>query len=292
MELIEDVNILTLDEVAFQNALRCMYFLAKKEIPHTTNSVDLKELCIQLANITFPDLVKGKNANYQSETIMAEMVEAIGVTLEEKELEDIKKSPYYSLIMDEATDILVTKQLGLCVQYLGSDAEVRTRNLKLFELSQATADVITDSIVNYLTNSAPIVLNLSQLAGGTCDGASVMVGAHSGVITRLKEQIPNFIATHCVAHRLSLATCNAVEKSCLVKRFQRILSEVYVYFSRSTVRTAELMKMEQALNEPELRMQRPTETRWLSHQSAVNALRRCFKSVMLTLEQDAANEMQ
>ena len=35
-------------------------------------------------------------------------------------------------------------------------------------------------------------------------------------------------------------------------------------------------------------MQRPTETRWLSHQSAVNALRRCLKSAMLTLKQDAA----
>ena len=131
----------------------------------------------------------------------------------------------------------------------------------MLELSQETADVITDSIVNYLTNSASIVLNLSQLAGSACGGASVMVGAHSGAITRLKEQIPNFIATHCVAHRLSLATCNAVEKSCLVKRFQHKLSEVYVYFSISTVRTAELMEMEQALNEPELKMQRPTETR-------------------------------
>ena len=74
--------------------------LGKKEITHTTNFVDLKELCIQLFNITLPDLVKGKNVNYQSESIMAEMVEAIGVTLEEKELEGIKKSPYYSLIMD------------------------------------------------------------------------------------------------------------------------------------------------------------------------------------------------
>ena len=108
------------------------------------------------------------------------------------------------------------------------------------------------------------------------------------VRTRLKEQVPNFIATHCVAHRLSLATCNAAEKSGLVKRFQHTLNEVYVYFSRSTVRTAALREMEQALNDPELKMQRPTETRWLSHQSAVNALRRCLESVMLTLEQDAA----
>ena len=73
---------------------------------------------------------------------MAEMVHAIGVTMEEKLLEDIKKCPYYSLIMDEATDISVTK-LGLCVQYLGSDAEVQIRNLKLLEVSQGTADVIT-----------------------------------------------------------------------------------------------------------------------------------------------------
>ena len=87
--------------------------LTKKEIPHTTNFADLKELCIQLGNTTSPDLVK--NANYQSEKIMAEMVQAIGVILEDKILEDIKKSPYYSLIMDEATNISVTKQLGLCV---------------------------------------------------------------------------------------------------------------------------------------------------------------------------------
>ena len=31
--------------------------------------------------------------------------------------------------------------------------------------------------------------------------------------------------------------------------------------------------MEQALNDLELKMQRPTETRWQSHQSAVNTLR-------------------
>ena len=46
--------------------------------------------------------------------------------------------------------------------------------------------------------------------------------------------------------------------------------------------------MEQALYEPELKMQRPTEIRCPSHQSAASALRRCLKSPMLTFEQNAA----
>ncbi|KAI6661360.1 Zinc finger protein [Oopsacas minuta] len=177
-----------------------MYFLEKQETLHTINFADLKELYIQLGNKTLLDLVKGNNANYQSEQIMAELVQAIGDTPEEKLLEGIKKSPYNSLIMDEATDISVIKQHELCVQYLVSDAEVQTRNLKLLEVSQGTTDIITDSIENYLIYEVPMVINLSQLAGSACNGASVMVGAHSGVIIRLKGQVPNFITTHCAAH--------------------------------------------------------------------------------------------
>ena len=56
---------------------------------------------------------------YKSEQSMAEMVEAIGVSLEEQFLCEVQASPYYSIIIDEATDISVTKQLGLCIQYLG-----------------------------------------------------------------------------------------------------------------------------------------------------------------------------
>ena len=46
--------------------------------------------------------------------------------------------------------------------------------------------------------------------------------------------------------------------------------------------------MQKVLNEPQLKLQRPTETRWLSHQNAVEALRRCLKAVYTTLEHEAA----
>ena len=74
----------------------------------------------------------------------------------------------------------------------------------------------------------------------------------------------------------------------MIQRFQRILNQIYVFFSRSSVRTAELSEMQRVLNEPQLKLQRPTETRWLSHQNAVDALRRCLKAVYTTLQNEAA----
>ena len=61
--------------------------------------------------------------NYNSEQAMAEMVEAIGVSVEDQFPREVQASLYYSIIIDEATDISVAKQLGLCIQYLGEGGE-------------------------------------------------------------------------------------------------------------------------------------------------------------------------
>ena len=197
--------------------------------------------------------------NYNSEQAMAEMVEAIGVSLEEQFLREVQASPYYSIIIDEAADISVTKQLGLCIQYLGEGGETCVKYMKLMELSKGTADVITDAIVDYLTSKAPVVLDIQKIAGGACDGASVILGVHNGVVSRLQTKVPHFIHTHCAAHRLSLAASHASSASKWVQRFESMLNQMYAFFSRSSSRTAELLEVQKVLKEPKLKLQRATE---------------------------------
>ena len=288
VQMIERNDLLTVDEQSFCDALRCMYWLNKNEIAHTTNFSELKELCVLLGNETLPSLQKSGNTSYESEQIKQEMVEAIGSTLEEKMLIEVRDSPFYSIVLDESTDISVKKQLGICVHYLGKNGTLRVRNLKLLEVNHGTADVITDAMMTYLTSSAPVVLDINKLAGGATDGASVMVGCETGVVTRIKNKVPTFIATHCSAHRLSLAACDASNSSSLIQRFQKILNQIYVYFSRSSVCSSELVEMQKFLDEPQLKLQRPTETRWLSHQNAVDTLRRCLRTVYVTLQHEAS----
>ena len=40
------------------------------------------------------------------------------------------------------------------------------------------------------------------------------------------------------------------------------------------------------LDEPQLKLKRAMETRWLSHESVLDALQRCLKAVRATLEQE------
>ncbi len=78
-ELVTESAVVTADGEGFCDALRFMYILMKKEIPHTNNFADLQDHCIQLGNDTLPRLPKVKNLNNRSEQRMAEMITAIRV---------------------------------------------------------------------------------------------------------------------------------------------------------------------------------------------------------------------
>ena len=86
-----------------------MNFLNKNEIAHTTNLGFLRELCILVGNTTLSKLDKSKRTNYGSEQTMEELVRAIGVTLEEDILNEVRLSAYYGIIIDDATDIATSK---------------------------------------------------------------------------------------------------------------------------------------------------------------------------------------
>ena len=60
-------GLLTVDGDAFCDALRCLYWFCKQEIPHTTNFASLRSLCILLGNSTLSRLKESKNMTYESE---------------------------------------------------------------------------------------------------------------------------------------------------------------------------------------------------------------------------------
>ena len=152
-DVIEGSRRLTVDGDAFCDALRCLYWLAKQEVPHTTNFSSLKELCVLLGNTTLPRLAVSKNMTYQSEQSMQEILQAISSCLEEEALRKVCASPYYSIVVDESTDLSVQKQLGVVVHYLDMDTALpECKYMKLLEITSvhATAEVVTSIITGYL----------------------------------------------------------------------------------------------------------------------------------------------
>ena len=65
------------------------------------------------------------------------------------------------------------------------------------------------------------------------DGASVLTGSKSGVISRLKVDFPNVRFIHCLAHRLELAVSDSLKAVGHCSHFEIHISKLYSLFSQS-----------------------------------------------------------
>ena len=133
-------------------------------------------------------------------------------------------------------------------------------------------------------------LVFNRLMGFGSDGASVMIGRRTGIATRLKQRNPYLVAIHCVAHRLALACSQAGESVQYVQKFKKSLTTLYWYFQASAVRTAGLKAVQELLDSPVLKIKEARDVRWLSHDNAVQTLRRTLPAVLTALEREASEK--
>ena len=118
---------------AMLGALRCMYFLTKREIPHT-NFRPLCELAKALGAQYLQDLQHGgANAQYTSEHFKQELVQALAEAVSRPIQENIRSFPFFALCVDETTDVSVTKQLIVYGTYL-VEGDVHTSFICVLEL--------------------------------------------------------------------------------------------------------------------------------------------------------------
>lgn len=120
--------------------------------------------------------------------------------IKEKLLENVRSSPYYSLQLDESTDI-TNKAVLLCfVRYLCNN------------------DIVEDVIANLIHTTANEIFNIlnefmtfhnidwTKCIGISTDGAQSMSGHISGLRAKIKEVSASATWNHCALHREALVS--------------------------------------------------------------------------------------
>ena len=286
-----------------EGAFTCLYFLAKQRIAHTTKFEPLLDLLLLgVFGLNVKSKIQvAKNALYTSDKAIQEMVLVISEVIETRILNEIRASNHFSLMLAETTDCTVTEQLALhgrCID--PSSGELKSYYLKAIDVLQPEIDslvsgsqsvdscisvcarTITSRVCEYVASAN---LDMAKMRGIATDGASTMMGRHSGVVARLKTITPSAIGVHCAAHRLNLASSQAGDTVSYVKRFGNILRQLYNFFDNSTVRTAGLEAIQTLISESG-KLLAPCATRWLSTERSVNRLRNCYISVVLGLQRE------
>ena len=117
------------------------------------------------------------------------------------------------------------------------------------------------------------------------DGASTMSGHRTGVQTRLRLHSTSAIYVHCRCHQLQLAALNAAGEHIQVIRVLGTLLRIWKGFHYSPKKAEKLAEIQAELNSTEIKMQKLSDTRWLSRERAVRAVRRSLPALVNTFEE-------
>ena len=226
--------------------------------------------------------LNGVEMPYQnlSRTTVSEIQGIIAEHYKKDLVTQVNASNYYAILLDESTDITVSKRLSICVRYV-KHGQAITSFLASAEIPDGCAYTIVESVHKTITN---LGLDLTKCVSLATDGASVMMGKKTGVGVQLKSKFCPFITqTHCIAHRLNLAITDAIKNNETLKKFKEMFQTLYNFMSASTLRINTLKAMQDLLNEPEITIKEPHSIRWLGLKKSVEVVYDCYGSLLATL---------
>ena len=122
---------------------------------------------------------------------------------------EIRNAEFYTIMVDEATDVSNVSQLVLCIRWVGSDLNPHEEFIGLHSLGVANADLTVHVIKDILVR---MNISLSKCRGQCYDGCSTMKGEKKGVAKQIKDIEKKALLTHCYTHSLNLAVGDTLSR--------------------------------------------------------------------------------
>ena len=262
--------------------LRSVYFLVKSRIPHTTTFEELVQL--QIAN--GDDLLKqhveqgASNAQYTSKFSSVSLIEAIDTWIERRLLSSLKTSPFFSILADECQDVSSQEELSICCRWV-VEGHSEEHFITILHIRALDSETLAHAITTYMESHG---LDFKKLIGQGYDGAAPFSGRNTGVQKRMHTLSGHALYIHCSCHRLQLASIQAAESVPQIQKFFGMLLNLWKLFYYSPKKAEKLKEVQSVLNHPELKVVKPSSTRWLSHERCVRAVRKELPAILITLQ--------
>ncbi|KAL4120900.1 hypothetical protein QTP88_013509 [Uroleucon formosanum] len=169
-----------------------------------------------------------------SKSIQNDLISRISEFLINQIKNEIKQCKFYSIQIDDTTDISQKTQCSIIIRYVTDKSELVERFLGFHNVSEDRTAQGLFNLVNSVLHEFDIE---NKLVGQCYDGACVMSGHLTGLQARVKEVAPNALFTHCLAHRLNLVLQHGCSINAKCRIFFANLTGIAAYFHNSTSRT-------------------------------------------------------
>ncbi|KAK3918936.1 Zinc finger protein 862 [Frankliniella fusca] len=196
---------------------------------------------------------------------------------------------YYSVIVDESTDVGIQKYVAVLVRYYSYNLKrMVIAFLGLIPLIRQTADALCDAFTAFMRQIGMVLARMIAL--GT-DGAPALCGPHNSLFALLKRNdCPKLQLMRCICH--SMDKCSSYASKELPSNLEFMLRETTKWFSHSSIRKHTYEEIFKGLNEgkePHMLVKLAT-TRWLAWGNCVARVLDQYQSLKELFAVEAGNE--
>lgn len=182
------------------------YHIAKKGMPHTIG----ENLCLPVAKDMVNCMLGEKAAKTLdkiplSDNTVSRRIDSIYTDIFNQLISRIKNSEFFSLQIDESTDVANLANLLVYVRYLFENT--------VHEDFLFCRPLVTHSTGEDIFNLMDSFFRVHEVDWARCvgictDGAKAMTGRHKGAVALIRKIAPTVSWVHCSNHRKALATKN------------------------------------------------------------------------------------
>ena len=211
-----------------------------------------------------------------------QICEAIEAVFISKVIADLKNAAFIGIMIDESMFIDLTEYLIVFAMYVKA-GELHSRFIKLKCLHDQSSEGVFQGLLSVLGEFG---VEISKIVGFASDGASVMTGAYNGAASKLKTKAPFCLDFHCVAHKCALAA-SAMGNVPIAREVDNVLHELHTYFSKSPKRLHRFKTWLELFDDPDVRILKPTNVRWLSRYGCLENFLRTLDSIVRFFQEEA-----
>lgn len=196
------------------------------------------------------------------------IVNVLAPCLDDDLKEQVLRRKYFSVLLDESTDVSNDQNLCILVKFVGDDSiETAVLDLQRMGADGSSAEVIFNKFADSLQSFG---FSIDNIVGACSDNCNTMVGDHNSFKTRLLAKNKNIMYVGCICHLANLIASAACET--LPAHLESLLHSVYNFFCRNPKRQRELEEEQKFMHVAVHKILKPAKTRWLSISACVDRL--------------------
>jgi len=252
-------NITKTSEKALVASYKVAEVIARKMQPHTAAETLILPACKEIVKSMLGEAAEREISKVPlSNDTIARRIEDMSADIQKQVAEKLNYGAKFALQLDESTDISKKCQLMSYVRFLNGES--------LAEQFLACKELPLTSTGSDINNCMTSTLKENGLYWKNCisvctDGAPAMTGRMKGFTSRLKQDFPHIVFSHCFLHREALVAKTIPEG---LKNVMSSVVEMVNYIKSRALKTRVLKVMCQEAGALHDTLILHTEIRWLS----------------------------